>query len=495
MASADRLVRRRPLLTAALVSSLALAACASSTQAGRERPDATTEPVGSPSPSPDAAERGSLAAAETERGSTPVADKRRRSRGSDPRLPDVTKTGPTKGTVKVGVLVLTNTEAFAQSLGFEVTAVDAEAQAKAIIKEVNRSGGLAGRQIVPVFGYSDATDPAPYASSEQSLCAQLTEDNRVSIAISSGYYPIGGVLVPCLAKRGVPFVHSGHLTLWGKKESLDPFPFFVPGSTSLDRAADFFVDRLYRKGFFDKGAKIGLFRDEAAQYTRVANTIIKPALARRGLRLTAEAAVGFPRSTAEYVSSGVAQIQNAVLRFRALGVTHVLPMSWGGTYFFMTAAESNGYRPRYGLTTQDIPNVLQTEVPVEHLRRALGVGWGPFADVDDQRDPGRTAAQTRCLDIMRRAGLGLADRRSKGAAFGACDAFFVLQSASQKVPALTATEWRSAFEALGSGFDPALIHTSRLGRGRHDGVAVVRDLAFSQSCTCFKYTSGPISVP
>lgn len=43
-------------------------------------------------------------------------------------------------------------------------------------------------------------------------------------------------------------------------------------------------------------------------------------------------------------------MQNAVLRFKAAGVTHVLALDETGFIgiAFLTAAESNGYRPRYG---------------------------------------------------------------------------------------------------------------------------------------------------
>lgn len=58
------------------------------------------------------------------------------------------------------------------------------------------------------------------------------------------------------------------------------------------------------------------------------------------------------------LTSAQSQVQGAVLRFKAMGITHVIIWDDNGisTLFFMINAENQGYRPRYGINSgNDIP--------------------------------------------------------------------------------------------------------------------------------------------
>jgi hypothetical protein len=44
---------------------------------------------------------------------------------------------------------------------------------------------------------------------------------------------------------------------------------------------------------------------------------------------------------------------------------------------------------------------------------------------------------------------------------------------------------------LGAGYQPVATFSVNAGAGRSDGVAAVRDGAYDQGCSCFRYTSAP----
>lgn len=397
--------------------------------------------------------------------------------------------GARKAPVEIGVQIATNADSVYRSVGVQYSIGNPEGYARAVIEEMNRRGGLAGRKIVPVFAAYDAATTRSYAADEQTMCSRWTEDHRVAAAVVVSYIPIGGTLLPCLTRARVPVVYGSGASFWGEKEGFDAWPlFFTPNGPSLDRWARFYVERLHAQGFFEPRAKIGLLRYDTPAQERVARMILAPALARHGLKLTSEVAITHHRSTPEFLSSGTAQAQSAALRFRSESITHVLFMSV--SFLFMAAAESNAYRPRYGLSSNDLPEFVRANVPAAQLERSLGVGWLPFDDVNDAHDPGQTEAQKRCLALMKEAGQDTSTRSAKGGAIDHCDALLFLQSGANEAGTLTPRALGSAFEALGSRFVSGGTFRTTIGPGRHDGTSVVRDFAYSGACSCFNYRGG-----
>jgi hypothetical protein len=53
--------------------------------------------------------------------------------------------------------------------------------------------------------------------------------------------------------------------------------------------------------------------------------------------------------------------------------------------------------------------------------------------------------------------------------------------------------FRRGAEALGTSFESGLTFGTRFDSSRHDGVALVRALAYQSSCTCMRY--GPKALP
>src|SRR5205807_7206663 len=231
------------------------------------------------------------------------------------------------------------------------------------------------------------------------------------------------------------------------------------------------IDHLSDQGFFDKGAKVGLIRFDNPENERTEKNVVRPALAAHGVTLTDTYAFKVPGSTAA-ISGTANEANSAVLRFRAKGVDHVIFQLTltALPFLFMPAAESQGYRPRYGFSSGDIPDFLTQNVPAGQLDRSAVVGWSRIADKGQRQSFADTAAMRTCMKIIAHAGLTY-----PGEGYGVvCDPFFFLQAALNKAPRVSAAGFRAAVDALGTSF--ALLDTpaTRFGPNRFTGPDAVR---------------------
>jgi hypothetical protein len=184
------------------------------------------------------------------------------------------------------------------------------------------------------------------------------------------------------------------------------------------------------------------------------------------------------------LQSGLAATQNAVLKFRSEGVTHV----FGASVFFLQAAEQQNYRPRYayqpGLGALGVANS-----PPAQMRGSQTVGWTPTVDVRASEDPGETPAGKRCRALMAKSGYTSSARGDVGTMYAVCDWLGSFRTALLTGGGISVPALRRGFELLGSSFPTALTFKALLSPTRHFGVDSVRDMAYDTGCSCLKYTS------
>jgi hypothetical protein len=198
-----------------------------------------------------------------------------------------------------------------------------------------------------------------------------------------------------------------------------------------------------------------------------------------------------------YINPGTygSGMAGAVLELVQRGVDHVTFLTTTGfpPGLFMLQATKQGYRPRYGLSTQDAVAVVKQDLPDPRgqLHQSLIVGWFPEADVSDYEAVANSQpAQSRCLRVLASQGLRPTDANSTGLLDFDCDAVWYLEAAMTRGGGITASALMAGVTALGSSYQPAAtfaVDTSR----RRDGVARVRLAGFIDACTCLRYISPP----
>jgi hypothetical protein len=414
--------------------------------------------------------------------------------GSRPTTAPVATTGTSvpggiaaPGVIKIGLAVTKPGDTIqtgATGVGF----ADEQAQAKAVVDYLNEHGGMAKRRIVPVWVlHGDEGASSNTATTAQQDCAAFTEDNHVFAAYqsSASSYSIA-LLADCLAKKKTVFVMDSN-SVQDDVEFRRWAPYvYAPGMLGGQRWRGV-ADGLVSLGYFDRGAKVGVVAYDQPAVHRLADRL-ESWLAPHGIKV----------SDTQWVPNGVdyagfgrggAQINNIVLRFQTEGITHVVLLGTTGTggYLFPTAAQAQGYHPRYAFTTSEFPEVIAQNAPPEQLRRALGVGWDPVWDVAAAQDPRDNPAQQLCLDIFRKAGVSSQERAATRRALGICSALFFLKTSLDRAPVVSAQGLRATVGGSAYRFASATTPLSTFAGGRFDGASRARGLAYDEACRCWHY--------
>lgn len=416
--------------------------------------------------------------------------------------------GVSKGAVNVGLTYTVNADAAQESLGSSFQVGDTKSYLDALVAHVNRTGGVKGRKLQPVFYEDDATSGDTQDSRDQARCAFYTQDNEVFAVLDSSAREN---FLSCIGKRSM---NIGGFEVAGYNEAdfvRHPY-FFNVNTLTGEKQYRGLVASLVRQKWFtgwdtDAGAPgtgkavVGVLSVDFPQITVVTDKILLPGLARAGHQVDPDNVVRLrnPRSSAE-TGQVVSEIQNAVLRFRANGVTHVIIMDNAGgvTFFFSQGAEGQRYRPRYGVTTANaLQGLVESgQMAVEQARGALGLGYVPLSDLPDKdnpadRGPYTNATRKGCLKIYSDAGIAFGDSNSEQVALGFCDKVLFFRLAASKVDGpLNRDTFRASVESLGDSFVASPLQVSRFGPDRHYGIVRGYDMRFDDRCSCVRYGAG-----
>jgi len=403
--------------------------------------------------------------------------------------------------IKVGYYLYNTQQAAALSVAFGYRGNpgdwgDGKAQSQLFVDYLNATGGLLRHPIQLVFSQANLQSDA--STNEQAACAAFTQDNHVTAVISGNGSDID-VLQKCLHKYNVPLIESNVAAYANWTDaSYKKFPLFAfVNGLSWNRLADAYVDQLVAEHYFTgwdpvsgqasaaQGVKIGVVAPDTPEAHDAVDHYLQPALARRGLKFTDEA----------FVTAGSNDYSSVVLRFRSANVSHVL-FTDISLLTFGPEAESQHYRPRYGLSTKSWPRGLTKVLPAGQLHGATGVGWMPLADMglEAPQRPAPSASEVRCVNMMTKGGQDMSHTEARINAGYICDMGWLLRAAFTAGGGLGPNQWLAGLNALHSSVEPAVTFMSFYGPGRHDGVARLRQLAYDDSCSCFQYKSGPIKV-
>lgn len=382
--------------------------------------------------------------------------------------------------VKVGFVVASNsTDAAFAAAGVGALQVgNQQAQAQAVVADINDHGGLAGRRIQPVFDTPDPSASSPEAA-DQGTCAAFTQDSHVAFVISTlAHSP---VLESCLAKAGVPLLDDG-LYLYDSQDVIPGF-LFMPSGWLLDRLMRNEVDAFARMGFFNGAGKVGVLLYDVPSSQQVLQDTVLPRLAHYGETNVDVAASPF-------TTEGATNQQGNVLKFETDHVTRIIDIAFS-PIGFMETAEAQDYHPRYGLDSSVGPATISQIVPPDQLTGMVGIGWIPSADTGSATPV--TAAGQRCLALMNKAGQDSTNSSTASLMEEYCDAGWFLQAAINAA-GVASSQGLVRGARLTTGFVSASSFAADMTTGRPDGLSGYRNLAYDSGCSCIQYTGGIQSV-
>lgn len=403
--------------------------------------------------------------------------------------------GVTEKTISIGILTAAaDSSAALGTLGGvgngAVNFGDWERYGQIVVDDINARGGMAGRKVAPYYfpwSISRSVREGGNAGQAQAACSRWIQDHRVFAVVQLGFDNYE--LLDCLTKKqvGLSTVTNIEAKRYGGISDL-----YFSYNALLDRRAKTYVDGLDRQGFFGSEPTIGLvYGDDGLDYEHTANGALKAALAKRGFRVAATAA------ETEWTNFG-----NAVLRFRTAGVDHVVFWMFSPALTvpsFMQAAENQGYRPRYGISTAELPGAtLRDLAPAAQLRNAVGPGWSPASDLlpaGYQREMSGSPTLDRCMTVMRKGGEETADPLAKAVQYGMCRFLWILDAGVDRADAITPAgltssvrrHWREFLPEAKRGvwwfqsLDPS---------GGRFGPTHYKSLIFDDGCECFVYAKG-----
>lgn len=403
--------------------------------------------------------------------------------------PGTSGRGFTKSEISIGVFIWSEVGTFSNAIALEDADFgDQEAHARAIIKDLNRRGGLAGRQVNPVFYDIRSED---YVSNSdragQEACERWTKDQPVFAAVVVQTWP-NETLFSCMAKNATPLIFNADIPILESTYSRHAPYLYSTLSPNQERFARAWLSRASDSGYFTSwdttlggpGAgevRIGILTtadEQGSQYDKS----VRRELARKGR----PAHITF--ALRGWTNQG--DMNAAILQFKQEQVTHVIPAAPLVLLLFPQSAENQGYRPRYLVASHQRPTLLEKTAPKRQLAGAMGVGFHIAGDVQHRQDPGDpSAAATRCREVMEKAGQKTTSRGAWSLMTRSCDAFNFLLTAVDRGGLSAAGLYRGA-QDMGS-MPPAATFRIAFENGRSDGPSAVRDLAYSEKCGCFTY--------
>jgi hypothetical protein len=396
--------------------------------------------------------------------------------------------GVTDKTVNVGIIYTNQSQ-----LNASFTALGAKGlvygdlllQQKAIINYINARGGVAGgRKLVPVaYDGTSSTDP-------QAICTYWTEDHKVF----AGIYPGGRVEMAvwnsCMKQRGAIFITTPYTP--GDNSYFERYGeyYYATGSLESVRLGRVYIDGLHGQGYFKGAKKVGLLYYEMPSFLRSLEDGVKPALKRHGISIAPGNMYGvkYPESTSEY-GDVAAAVQSAQLRFAAEGVDRVLFLDAGGglAFSFMQNAQSQNYRPKYGLQSGSGPNFLQQNFGPDQLSGSVGVGWMPPNDVNWPDIPDNPARKL-CREIMAKADQPAQSLADLNAQYNMCSTFFFLRDSLNNAKGVNAKALEAGLGALKSAPSTAAnTMGSGFGPDKHWGVQMYQPFHYVDACSCYRY--------
>jgi ABC-type branched-subunit amino acid transport system substrate-binding protein len=375
------------------------------------------------------------------------------------------------------------------AIGKGLAGADVKAIYEALVADVNARGGIRGHQVKLVFYKIDITSNVP--QEEQAACQAFTQDNHVLVAMGDA----SPAYSRCILKGGAAVVQSYFSDNIASQYAGLRYV-YQPAGIPQDRLMPIYGRALKEMGYFDSvtPVKLGVLYEDLPAYHK-AEELLEKQLDALGIKVEIKQAFAPVQSQSD-IGANQSQVQGAVLRFRAAGVTHVIGVENNAWLigFFGVGAASQGYYPRYGYDSNEVLSNVATNVPAEALKGSVFLGYYPPYDVLDTKQ--FTPEGQKCLALLVRKGIAVPDTgNGHSDSMTACDNVRFLEAALAAAPAggeVTRDLLAAGVGALGSSYRSTITFSTRFtsGLGYITGVSAYRTGKWDETCSCFAYTSG-----
>lgn len=418
--------------------------------------------------------------------------------------------GITKTSIAVGLVYAKNTQQEQAALGNTVDLGDPRQFDTIMINYINTHGGIAGRKLSPVWYSQDATTTQTAAQVSQAVCADFTQDHHVFAALGFSAAADGRNVRTCMQKAGAVVGLASNVAV-ATIADYDAFPAdYEVGAIALDRLCANLIPTLVDADYFTPWdtangrpgtlpAKVGVLAPDLPPFRYAVTHVCLPLLARAGHPVAASDVYFyfFPDSTSGN-GQAVADIQNAELKFRTDGVTHIIPIEVNGQVFFGKDADTQHYYPRYGVNSADGTQVENgTFLSAKQLNGAVGLGYIPSFDLTAPMNPDNgpysSPARRQCVAIMKAGGQTFSSTAAEGNALNFCDLFFQLKRVIERIPTgqpINQATFIASLDMLGH-VPSAGVPAAFYGRHHLDPMTEGWRWQYFADCNCLHYVGKP----
>jgi hypothetical protein len=393
-------------------------------------------------------------------------------------------------TVSIGLLTQKDFQKTFASVGYSgIDPGDTQAQAQAVLDDVNSHGGVFGRKLVirafdvPTLG--SAQNPDSYA---QQACDYFRQDAPVVAVVNIVHTMDNTAFRTCFAKNRIP-LFNGAISVLAAADAARLSPYFFSLATpAWDSLAPVLIARLKAQGYFG-GWDTRLSKPSTA--APVVGVLVSDtplghadeAVITKSLR-----AAGYSKVVTYAYPPPGSDIDGAVLNFAQNGATHVISDDVE-LVTFQIHAQSQKYAPRYGIHTYNAPSTnLEPLGPPSQQIGEVGVGWGPTLDTSSAHDPGVFGpGVSTCRALMAKNHVTSSDRLAEAFAMIVCDAVRLSVKGMVEGKGLDGLSISAGAARAGAGFSSGFSFASGLSPDRPFLPSAVRDLAWDTGCSCMQY--------
>lgn len=310
----------------------------------------------------------------------------------------------------------------------QASADDQQRMVQALVDDVNARGGFACRSVSPKYYRLNPISP----DQGRGGCLQIIEARPAVVADLGGFaFPQGAY--NCIPQQKIPLLT---VSLIQTSEVKRFAPYLASPAADLGTVMRITGVGLKVTGWFSASngfKKLGLLYDECSPEV---NKQLDDAIAKAGI--TAAKISKYTFACPDNGFASPAEMAQAASQHRAAGVTHVIPLTGGGSFKpYTEAAERQGFRPKYAVTDYQgmpitaasslRPNIDNFDGAVDMSTARFGMQTTPGFPID--------AMTKRCMSVATKAGLPQSIVYQGGG--GSCSAVWTLEAAFKYATALT----------------------------------------------------------